>query len=486
MRRFDLQHSPRWQGAFRGEAVTPGAMTEDNGLCGVRHYLLGDLTDDELSTLVAASEQIAGLLAAAPTRVVDLMRNPFNLWLAVGLLELGEPVASMTSARDQLQLLHQYWRRRVEQSPRRLPRTRVLAALVEAMLTARRLRSDESVVPTGLEDDLHSLLHDGVLQQAPTPLLASAARVLVFSHHILFDFAAAALAMASTEGSQLGHRLRQDPDLAVVARPSLDLHLTDLWRVDPEHKLFAATVNDLVVDDQVLAGIAAARIVIENVSSPADLTWLIDQFRHSTETAATITSWLGGVMEAPDDVLGRQLHATLPVWADFTETVTGMVEERFDPQPGRAALLLLGQLDRFRPLTPGTVDAPARAASTARLMAACLAAGAEAAWLAVRVARLLPRAVAVDGTHAVTLFAAIGSADLAGQRTEVLTCFVEQIDCIAHSAPDAAAAVLSAAWHHEDDRDEATYLTQGVLTLTTTRKQELDHLRWLTGERFAT
>ena len=183
-----------------------------------------------------------------------------------------------------------------------------------------------------------------------------------------------------------------DPDLAVIARPSIDMHLADLWHLDQTRALFAATVDDLVAGDQVLAGIAAARVVIENAGSVNDLIWVVERFRAKVEIAATVTSWICGVMDAANAELAGQLRDTLTVWAELTGTATEVLEQQFTPQTGQAALLLLGQLDRISPLTSGAADAPVRAAATARLMNVCLTAGAQHAGVAVRVARLLPRA----------------------------------------------------------------------------------------------
>jgi hypothetical protein len=484
IRRFDLQHNLRWQQIFRGDPVAPGDVTEATDIPRVRHYLLGDLTNDELNTLARSSQEIADLLERSSTQLIDLLCNPFNLRLAAELLELGESVDSMASARDQLQLLQRYWRSRVSNGPRGRSRIRVLTALVEEMLRTRRLRADDSVVPVGLDDDVHALLHDGVLQEVSPLLIAASSPMLVFSHHILFDYAAAALVLASPDGSQLGQRLRGNPDLAVIARPSVDLHLADLWHADPTRARFAATVDDLVAGDQVLAGIAAARVVIENAGTGRDTIWLAERFRDDAKIALTITSWLCGVMDAADPLLMRRLHAALAIWAELTGTATEVLQRQFTLQTGQAALLLLRQLDQLSPLMPRATDAAVRAASTARLMTVCLTAGADGAWLAPGVARLLPRAVAVDGELAGTLLATINDAALAEQRTEVLSCFVQQIECIAQTTPDTAAAVLSAAWEYDDDSDETTYLTRGVLSLTSTRRQDLNHLRWLTGEKF--
>jgi hypothetical protein len=484
IRRFDLRHSLGWQKVFRGEAALPGTGNQTPDLAEIRHYLLGDLSDDDLSKLAAASPAIASLLDGASTRMVELIKNPFNLRLAVELLQAGASVASLADTRDQLQLLQRYWRLRVVDPPGGLSRIRALSAITRAMLASRRLRADASVVPDAVLAATHDLLGDGVLHESATPLLAHGTAVFVFSHHILFDYAVAALVFTAGGESRLAACLRDDANLSVIARPSIDLHLADLWHADAAHSAFAAIVRDFVSDDHAVAGVAAGRAAAENVRDPADVQWLAEEFRANPDVATMFTGWLCGVMDAADARLIDRLRGALPVWANVTDAVAEAIEREFIPATGQVLFRILFQLNTIDPLTPTSGGAVVRASSAARLMVVCLAAPDDRAWLASRAAQLLPRAVAVDVAHAPTLLRAIDGDSLAAFGSEVMRQFVQGIGFIAAGDPDAATAALSTLWTWEEEREETTHLSQGVLNLTSTRKQDLDHVKWLSGQKF--
>ncbi|MDP9386848.1 MAG: hypothetical protein M3Q48_02690 [Actinomycetota bacterium] len=484
MRRFDLRHSVGWQKAFSGEPLRPGSEHEADDLALVRHYLLGDLSDDDLAHIASASSAVARLLSGASPGLADLVRNPFNLRLAIELLNAGASVASLADTRDQLQLLERYWRLRVVDAPAGTSRVRVLASLTWEMLQTRRLRASSSVVPDTLLDGLDELLHDGVLHEAPPALLADASSVVLYSHHILFDFAVAAIVLTSGGDSRLAEALSADPNLEVVARPSLDLHLADVWHADPGHETFARVIRDLVAADHPVAGVAAARVATEHVSAPADVAWLAAMFAGDAATATTVTAWICGAMDAADPRLVDGLAAAMSAWARVTTAAVETLEAAFDPTTGQTLFRLLLQLDTIETLTPSARAAAVRAESAARLMELCLTAPAERGWLASRVARFLPAAVTVDPAVGETIRRSIEEATLAICGAELLRQYVEGIEILADGDPDTATEVMLTVWTWGDESDETTYIARGVLNLTSTRKQDFDDVRWLCGEKF--
>lgn len=485
MRRFDLRHNRAWQRVFQANGDQPIAGTLAPELSDVRHYLLTELSDADLAQLASASPAVAKLLRGVSTRMLNLVRNPFNLRLAAELTGAGATVASLAETRDQLHLLQRYWRLRVTDASRGSSRTRALAAITVEMLSSSRLRVDTSVVPDTDVAAYVELLHDGVLHEAASPLIASGTAVLVFSHHILFDFAAAALVFTSTGESRLVALLDENPNLAVIARPSIDLHLADLWHAEQSRTLFSKTVLELTARNHAVAGVGAARVVAEHVRHYADIVWLIKELQEHVESATIFVTWLCGVMDAADHELVVQINDVLPIWAHLAARLVDVVEGQFDPATAQALFQLLFQLDRIDPLSAASAESVVRAASTARLFAISLADSGGRAWLAIRAAQLVPRAVAVDGSRAKELLRVTNDDQvLAALGPEIMLQLVEGIDLIAQGDPDVAAAVLSTVWHWDERRDERTHITQGVLTLTSTRKQDVDHIKWLSGMKF--
>lgn len=485
IRRFDLRHNLAWQKVFRANDDTPVAGNLAPELSDIRHYLLGDFPDSDLSQLAAASPAVSRLLDGVSARMLDLVRNPFNLRLAVELMEAGTTVASLAEIRDQLHLLQRYWQLRVTDARDGSSRVRALSAITAEMLSSRRLRVDASIVPDAVLRAADDLLRDGVLHEAASPLLARGAAVLVFSHHILFDFAAAALVFTSAGESRLAALLDEDPNLAVIARPSIDFHLVDLWHAERDRLAFSALVRELASRDHAVAGVGAARVAAEHVRDPGDVRWLVEELREDPQLVTTFVGWVCGVLDAADPELAAGICDALPVWADLTTHLADALERHFMPAMAQALFRLLFQIDKIDPLTAASQGSAARASSAARMFVLCLSEPVERAWLAARAAQLLPHAIAVDGTHAGTLLRPTTDDEVMHAfGTEVMRQLVEGIDLVAAGDADAAAAVLSAVWRWQEDRDETTHISQGVLNLTSTRRQDVDHVKWLSGEKF--
>jgi energy-coupling factor transporter ATP-binding protein EcfA2 len=174
IRQFDLHHSLAWQRVLRGTPVSTAAQRRDPRLAGVRHLLVGDLTDGELAALPTQSAQLAGLLHEASPRLRELLRNPFNLSLAADLLTSGQNPASLARLRSQLELLRRYWDIRVTQGNDGHQRVRVLTTVTTTMIQRRRLQIDAAGGLDAAEFGVvEALLRDGVLREAAHRLLAS-------------------------------------------------------------------------------------------------------------------------------------------------------------------------------------------------------------------------------------------------------------------------------------------------------------------------
>ncbi len=315
IRQFDLHHSPAWQHVLRGAPVSTTPSRQDPRLADVRHLLVGDLTDGELAALPSQSAQLAGLLREASPRLRDLLRNPFNLSLAADLLTAGQSRASLARLRSQLELLQRYWQHRVTQGDTSRQRVRVLTTLTMAMIERRRLHVDTVAIFDAAEFGVvEALLHDGVLREAPHRLLASGDRRVLFAHHVLFDFAVAALLLGDEEHlTRLVERLDADPSLAVLARPSLDLHLADVWQAEPGHAAFWQLAHQLSMPGgHTLAALAAAATAVQEITGPSDLAPLADTLAGQgqlTEAAHALVGWIASTLAAGDDRAKQQARA---------------------------------------------------------------------------------------------------------------------------------------------------------------------------------
>jgi hypothetical protein len=337
MRSFDLRRSRTWGTVFSGAPVSEDVDHRDGELLKVRHFRLGNLSEIELAWLTAARPAIGALVAGAGGPLLKLIRNPFNLRLACELLDEGVEQATLVNARDQLDLLQRYWQARVDHRPDSEARKRVLDRVSRAMLDRRTLRAGMGVVPDSLLDACAALVHDGVLDELPTRMKASGGAQLVYSHHILFDFAVAALVLTAADRSNLIDVLDGDPNLVFVIRPSIDLHLADLWHADDTRATFADIACALARGDHSLAGIVAARVVVAEARDDGDVLWIAGAGDQDS-TFEVVAGWVAGVMDAADDRLRTWVRANSRPWALLAARMTDRLERSFQPCAARKVI----------------------------------------------------------------------------------------------------------------------------------------------------
>jgi hypothetical protein len=492
IRQFDLHHSLAWQLVFQGKPVSSVSERRDSQLPGVRHLLVGDLTEDELAVLPTASAQLAGLLLGASPQLRDLLRNPFNLSLAAELLTAGQSQASLVQLRSQLELLQRYWQHRVTQGSDGIQRVLVLTTLTRAMIKRRRLQIDAvSVLDAVALGVVEALLRDGVLREAARRLLASGGGHVLFAHHVLFDFAVAALLLGDEEQlTRLGEQLDADPSLAVLARPSLDLHLADVWQAEPDHATFWRLAVELSVPGgHALAALAAAATAVHEITVPGDLAPLADALAGEdqlAEAAHALVGWIASTLAAADERTKQQARAALPAYAWLAQRLAEILTAADDLAHAQTLMRLVWQLEDLAPLRPGDPGAAERAVASAALMQVALADPAAREQFADRAARFLVAAVAVDpDRHGPVLRRTLAPGILAVWGVVALQRYVDNIVLLARVAPTLAAEAAEALQGFEEARDEATpLLDSAILAMTSTRKQDLHHTRGEFARRF--
>ncbi|UOZ05686.1 hypothetical protein [Amycolatopsis sp. WQ 127309] len=485
MRRFDLHHSPIWTDVFSGPPVSDQREHVDETLRRVRHFLLGNLASDELTVLAGKHPGVAQLVFGANEHMLDLIRNPFNLRLACELLIAGVSQTSLADTRDQLELLQEYWRVRVARSTDSEARLRALECLSETMLEQRTLRASGRCVPHALLDARTALVQDGVLHELPGRLKASGPPLLTYSHHILFDYSVAALIFAVDDRSQLVTRLRTDPNLVLVARPSIDLHLTDLWHVDQDRSTFAATVASLAQHGDSLAGVAAVRVLVSEVSTDDDVQWLTDLSHSDSGTFSAIIGWIAGVLDAEDEAARKRARSNVGLWTKVLASATAQVTTNFEIPLVNQTFRLLKQIDKLSTMHPGAVAAHVWAECVVGLMSVALEEPSGRERLATAAARFLPRVIAIERSHSHLLRATLEPEIMVLWSPRYLYHYVEAVDVIAAADPDLARDLLVKVLRWSDDSDDVSPLIQGIVTMTTTRRQDLEMAKYEVGRKMA-
>ncbi len=260
IRTFDLKNGRRFRQAFAGALAD--ATYAEAGLSAVRHFLVPRLSLADLAVAGAASPELAGLLASAPPRLADLLRNIFNLSLAAQLLADGTDPAAFQAIRTQSGLIDAYEDVRLDTTGLQ----QAAAAAVSAMAGRRRLSVRKVAIAHA---DVDAVIQRGVL--------AESRDLVSFAHHVLFDHVAGRFHLAWDDPDTLIAQLAGDTSTALLLAPALRFAVERMWRSDDTGRplswqlitgIFSAASVDPVLDN------VALRIAVENVVNENDIAGL--------------------------------------------------------------------------------------------------------------------------------------------------------------------------------------------------------------------
>jgi len=453
-RTYDLRNGLEWRRAFRGEAVDP--PTAISSLADVRHLAVGDLNDDELDQVRAQSASLADLLDGADERLLALLRNPFNLNMAAALLRSGN--SELGAMRSRLDLLDAYWRTRVSEVEGGLTRSAAARALTDRLVGQRRTSIDvlNAVEPSQL-DAVESLLHDGVLRELRSAY--SGARIVEYSHPLLFDYAVSAALLFSADPLELAARLDADPNLVIRLWPSVDLHLSSIWQLSVAHEQFWALALHLAMrpNGHPLAGIAAASVSLRSSSVVNDFAPLLSALIGPQRgLALRCLNHISGVLISQEIPSATRL-ASLECMSDVAAAVAEIAREQGDFSIADGGLVLLRRLQDVSPLDVGTPGALPRSLAADALTRFALAdpAAPHRIDVARMVVEMLAAGTLIDPERcAPTLEATLAPGVLTKWGVLGMRSALSYVPRIAGSLPQLAAKLFETPWTFEETRDE--------------------------------
>ena len=228
VRSYDLRHGLEWPRLFRGRP--PAASYADSGFSSVRHVLVTRLTEPELAQITAFSPALKRFYDGASVPLRGLLRNIFNLRLLAELVDDGIVTNELDAITTQAELLDTYWNHRIRRDDGNHDRReRALRTVVDRMLASKSLQAVrvdvlEHADPAAIVD----LERLDVLRAEGNQ--SSNEDTLLFSHHVLFDYAVARLIFRrGRDPANLVDRLIKEPALALMLRPSLSLAFNEVW-----------------------------------------------------------------------------------------------------------------------------------------------------------------------------------------------------------------------------------------------------------------
>jgi hypothetical protein len=182
-------------------------------------------TQAHISEVLSQVPQLEVLLRKSSPSFLDLLSNPFNLHLAVRLLQGGTSAEELSVLQSQVQLLDKYWRFRIERPEDGLERKALLRRILQVMIERRVLSvSEHDAYVEGPGRCLIVLQSDEVLKQSVTGRVS-------FYHNIFFDYSSARLLL--DEETVLSF-VTQDASRTIFFRPTLSYFFHHVWFKDRE------------------------------------------------------------------------------------------------------------------------------------------------------------------------------------------------------------------------------------------------------------
>ena len=492
VRTFDARHHSALRKVYEGEPITGRAQSTDSALRRVRHVFVDDLSDAELAPALASSPTVASLLADASNELRALLRNPFNLQLAIPLVEGGGMGrARLSAARSQLDVLDAYWDERVR-SHQGTARAALLTRLCRHMLATRalRARADDELVSTSDAPVVDGLLSENVLADEASSGLGGQ-RVLAFSHNILFDYAVAQYLLLDSVDPAGGllRSLDGDPSLPLIARPSLDMLLDHLWEHD--RPAFWNVCFKLGESAHLIATLTAAvrlLTLVENTHDLSALETLLTQPSSSSGTPAlSVARHLVNALRAAP-LSDEQLNRAAGVVGHLALALATAAVSCGDFSQAATAVDLLTALQLRLPLSPEATGASGRANAVATLLDACRSDPVRLEQVAGYAARLLPAAIALEPVRVGEAIDRMLQDDVAVRQWggTVLNHLPDVVTALMCHDRALARRVALLVWSFDEQRDEDVHLGGGaLLPLRESRRQQAQHGAWRLGEQFA-
>jgi hypothetical protein len=278
VRKYDLRQGTEWSTMFRGPPPIPSHADQEFSY--IRHVSVGRLTDGEVSQVASSFPALAQLYGSASEKLRDLLQNIFNLHLLADLLRSGVAGSVLGAITTQSELLDSYWRHRIRRDDgKHDTRELALTAVVDEMINAQVLRVLRADVRPKVDvDALVDLERHGILRaedQAGRPN----EDVLLFNHHVLFDYTVARLAFwRGRDAARLVTLLCTRRELALMLSPSLTLALSDAWNSGPARKPFWDLAFALAQETGLpgVAQLVAPTVAVEQIKTIGDLTPIFD------------------------------------------------------------------------------------------------------------------------------------------------------------------------------------------------------------------
>jgi hypothetical protein len=483
IRKFDLRHGHAIQQLFAGKI---DSEFRDSSFHGIRHINVSPLTDDEIQQLEVSAPDVSRAIDEVGDQLRQLVRNPFHLRLFVELLSGGTLTSELRSIGTQTGLLDRYWSFRVENGEYRLEKQKCLEVITSNMVQGRAFRASEVTLANDLiplKAGLQECLSSHVLSNFDPAQGGQSANWLMYSHHMLFDFACTRLYVEQRTIPAFTDELSKQADLVLFLRPSISMHYSRMWDAPGRKDFWDWALK--VVDNKDLPGIVriiGPTVFSERAVTVEDFSPLLEAIydARKSQQARRFLRYTLGVYFSNTEATAKRIA---PIWTSVARKTTEHSDFDFDLATGISPFL----------------NHVARSGYADTVLEDLCLAGAKVLSTALhhqpRLGAVITQAVSVvarafagapDAAEA-AMRPMLSRAHIEKYGHEDLFWITNQISEISRARPSFATEIYAAAFGNDADSDDMIPMGDSqILPLRQSKRDAYRHNWWALSEKFST
>jgi hypothetical protein len=468
IRFFDAEESLELQQLFPPEA---GELDRIHA----RHVKVPVFTDSELEGAKQQEKRLEPVLDVASPALKEILRNAFNLWLLIHLLNEKVELDWLYEIESEVQLMDRYWHYRISKGEDRHDRVAILTQTSSEMVKTRTLSIPAQAAHPmpGASAVFQSLLSDEILRKTSTNRVA-------YSHNILFDFSVAKLLL---DDDRLFEFL-SDPERSIFYRPSVSYFLVLLWYRDRQvfwkvtARFFKSTVP-LPARLQVLPGMA----IFHSARLGTDLEPLLSV---SDEAGVSTALSVLRAIQAFDGMGSRRSGLWLHTICELSQRLNILFFNEYLALLEIASRKETWTLDQRLNLSAASIRLLVWLWDQAKSQFSRESAQELLAIAAGRVIPVVTSFYYIDPDHVREalrhVLDRIGRRDVSPSEAYALA---NKLDIVIKADPDFAIDVYAKVFAHKEKSQETTRMGGGkILVLTSTRAQDYSMAYYILGVRF--
>jgi len=449
-----------------------------------RHLYVPLLSESEINEVLEQIPSLKAVYERAPIKQKELFSIPFYIWLLDQLIQEGIPIDKLSDIQTAVQLFGLYWEYRITKKDDSEDRKNILRKATSTMVKNNSLSVDEKdIYIKGLSETCKRLLSDQLL----IPVSKSEQRI-AFGHNMLFDYAVSRL-LIQEDPKAAFQFLIEDQSRPIFLRPSIDYYFARLWYDDCP--LFWQIFWYFVYESkEEYLRILPILTIVNEISSIDDFQPILESIRNENHPKYQIHLLvIKRIFQTFKSVKGDLSPKRDEIWIDIIFQLKDLLNVAFIDEYVRILKILVDKWDKWENNERHKIAVAARSLL-------------QWAWkppenLNQNQIQQLNEVIAVWGIPQVCKTYGENPQESRKILTRVLERLgpastineiyrlVHEIDKIWPYDPEFIVSIYDSVFSYEETSENITFIGRGVLTLTSTRRQDYSMCYYSLAENFS-